>query len=120
MTTLDTAAERLGAYLANQGERFPEDVIDYVMVRSKSGSRAYDRLDLTMPDLRNVLAENQRLTTENKRLTDAVEQLHSLILGSLPNDGSEIPQPDHPWWRAQLDGIVDAAAEIYAAAMRGA
>jgi hypothetical protein len=79
----------------------------------RSGYAGYPRRTITPDELRAVLAENQRLT-------DAVEQLNALILRSLPNDGSEIPQPDDPWWRAQLDGVVDAAAGIYATAMRDA
>lgn len=69
-------------------------------------------------DIREVVADRKRLVEQLATAEHAIEQLHSLILNSLPNDGSEIPQPDDPWWAAQLDRVVTGAARIYAASLR--
>ena len=84
--------------------------------RPASADQAARRLQ-AHADIREVVADRKRLVAELARADRAVELLHSLILRDLPNDGSEIPQPDNPWWAAQLDRIVTEAAAIYAAAI---
>lgn len=76
-----------------------------------------DRLGVSHGNAALYLSDIDYVLAENGRLADAVERLHSLILRSMPNDGSEIPQPDDPWWRAQLDGVVERATEIYTTAI---
>lgn len=113
------------------------EVVEYVAAAAEESRGATVTLDTAY--VREVLDASKRLTTQlaicrglrehdqermdslaadRGRWHDAVELLHSLILRDLPNDGSEIPQPEDPWWAAQLDRIVTEAAAIYAAALR--
>jgi len=92
-----------------------EQVIIYgTYTDGRAGYAGNLRRTITPGGLRAVLD----VLAENERLTNALELLHARILRDLPNDGSELPQPEDPWWATQLDGIVTYAAEVYATAMR--
>lgn len=48
-----------------------------------------------------------------KRAFDALERLHLRLHGMLPGDGSELPQPEDPFWARQLDELLAFADETY-------
>jgi hypothetical protein len=124
MTTPDTPAGRGISALATALADLTADAVEGCTLEQvylygtytdgRSGYAGNLRRTVTPDDLGAVLA----VFAENKRLTNALELLHARILRDLPNDGSELPQPEDPWWATRLDGIVTYAAEVYATAIR--
>jgi hypothetical protein len=63
--------------------------------------------------------EEHLLPADALKWRGAYECLHARLLRDLPGDGSELPQPDDPFWAAQLDALAAYAGELYRATAAG-